>query len=215
MAGTITVKGIGKVSVKPDYVVLSMTLKSEDINYDKAMEIAATSISQLNDTMCGIGFEKDSVKTVDFDVRAVYDSVENKKGEYKSVFRGYNVTHELKLSFDLDLDKLSETLSAIAGCPSSPHLSVSFTVKDATAVSEEILRLAADNARKKAEILCEASGVKLGDLVDINYSWGEIDIYSDTDFRCEEIMPATLHSISFAPDDIDVSDTATFRWEIR
>ena len=32
MARTITVKGIGKVSAKPDYVVLSMTLESKQIS---------------------------------------------------------------------------------------------------------------------------------------------------------------------------------------
>lgn len=34
MARTITVKGIGKVSAKPDYVVFSMTLKSKHKDYD-------------------------------------------------------------------------------------------------------------------------------------------------------------------------------------
>ena len=38
MARTITVKGIGRVSAKPDYVVLSMTLESKHIYYDKAMD---------------------------------------------------------------------------------------------------------------------------------------------------------------------------------
>ena len=41
MARTITVKGIGKVSAKPDYVVFSMTLESKHKDYDKAMDMAA------------------------------------------------------------------------------------------------------------------------------------------------------------------------------
>ena len=40
MARTITVKGIGKVSAKPDYVVLSITLESKHRDYDKAMGMA-------------------------------------------------------------------------------------------------------------------------------------------------------------------------------
>lgn len=44
MARTITVKGLGKVSAKPDQVVLSMTLTSEHKDYDKAMSTAADSI---------------------------------------------------------------------------------------------------------------------------------------------------------------------------
>ena len=44
MARTITVKGIGKASAKPDYVVLSMTLESNHMDYDKAMDMAASHI---------------------------------------------------------------------------------------------------------------------------------------------------------------------------
>ena len=39
MARMITVKGIGKVSARPDYVVLSMTLQSNHMDYDKAMDM--------------------------------------------------------------------------------------------------------------------------------------------------------------------------------
>ena len=37
MNRTITIKGIGKLSRKPDQVVVSLTLKATDKNYDKAM----------------------------------------------------------------------------------------------------------------------------------------------------------------------------------
>ena len=44
-------------------------------------------------------------------------------------------------------------------------------MKDATAINEEMLRSATANAKKKAEILCEASGVTMGDLIAIDYNW--------------------------------------------
>ena len=48
MPRTITVKGIGKVSAAPDYVVLSMGLESQDMDYEKAMNIASENIDNLN-----------------------------------------------------------------------------------------------------------------------------------------------------------------------
>ena len=217
MAKTITVKGIGRASAKPDYVVLSMTLESKHKDYDKAMAIAADHIQHLTDTLCGIGFEKGSVKTTNFNIRTDYDRVKDRYGKYESVFSGYEVTHNLKLSFDFAMDRLSQALSAIAGCLSHPQLSIAFTVKDATAINEEMLRSATANARRKAEILCEAAGVTMGDLVAIDYNWGELDIYSHTRFDCcEEAMAPMMaaKAIDIDPDDIDVSDTATFVWEI-
>ena len=70
--------------------------------------------------------------------------------------------------------------------------------------------------RNKAEILCKASGVTMGDLIAIDYNWGELDIYSHTRYDCcEDAMPLMAKSIDIDPDDIDVSDTATFIWEIK
>lgn len=50
----------------------------------------------------------------------------------------------------------------------------------------------------------------------IPYNWGELDIYSHTRYDCcEDAMPLMAKSIDIDPDDIDVSDTATFVWEIK
>lgn len=215
MPRTITVKGIGKASAKPDYVELSMTLQSNDMDYDKAMDMAASRIQELNDALTAIGFEKDALKTTDFNVRTIYNRVLDRDGVYKNVFDGYEVTHQLRLSFDFNMDRLSQTLAAISGCPSHPQLSVAFTVKDATAINEEMLRSAAANAKQKAKTLCDAVGVALCTLLSIDYNWGELDIHSNTHYNYfDEAMPA-MRSIDVHPDDIQVSDTATFVWEIK
>ena len=217
MARTITVKGIGKASAKPDYVELSMTLESKHEDYETAMNMAGEQIQRLNQTLEAVGFDKGSAKTTNFNVRTDYDRVKDRYGNYTSVFCGYEVTHRLKLAFDFELGKLSEALSAIAGSLSDPQLSVAFTVKDATAVNEEMLRSAAVNARRKAEILCAASGAKLGELVAIDYNWSELDIYSHTRFCCSEDvgeLKMKAASIDIDPEDIDVCDTATFVWAL-
>ena len=67
--------------------------------------------------------------------------------------------------------------------------------------------------------MCEASGVELGQLLTIDYNWGELSIVSHTDYMLEEkcmAMPVGgLADMNIEPDDIDVSDTATFVWEIK
>jgi len=118
------------------------------------------------------------------------------------------------------MERLSQALAAIAGCLSHPELSIAFTVKDATAINEEMLRSATANAKRKAEILCEASGVELGQLLTIDYNWGELDIFSHTQYGLSddclyEAAPSMARSIDIEPDNIDVSDTATFVWEIK
>jgi len=219
MMRTITVKGIGRVSTPPDYVVISMTLESKALEYEISMEQAAEKIAQTNASLEAVGFEPKSIKTTSFDVRTEYDHEKDRYGNYKSVFSGYVCRQRLKVEFDFDTKRLAQTLYAISKCLAEPEISISFTVKDPAAVNTELLRSATENAREKAKILCEASNVQLGSLLSIDYNWGELNIVSKTNYVLEErcmAMPCDgLADIDIEPDDIDVSDTATFVWEIQ
>lgn len=219
MPRTITVKGMGRVTAAPDYVVISMSLEAHERDYEATMELAAKKIEQLNASLEEIGFEKKSVKTTNFNVRTDYEREKDRNGNYKSVFNGYICSHRLKVEFDFDTKRLAQTLYAISRCLAQPELSISFTVKDPSAVNKALLKSATINAKEKAQILCEASGVELGQLLTIDYNWGELNIVSHTDYMLEEkcmAMPVGgLADMDIEPDDIDVSDTATFVWEIK
>lgn len=219
MNKTITVKGIGRVSAAPDFIVISMGMESRDKNYETAMNKAGDSIAELNRALEGVGFEKDAIKTVSFNVHTEYEYENRKNGTSVRVFQGYAIHHDLKVEFDLDSERLTKTLSALGSSVAHPQLSVAFTVKDLSAVNEELLRSAAVNAKNKAELLCEASGVMLGDLVTIDYNWSNHFVYSNTRFDMEEeclsAPMAKCASIQLEPEDIDLSDTATFVWEIK
>lgn len=219
MARTITVKGMGRVTASPDYVIISMNMESHEQEYEATMELAAKKIEQLNASLEEIGFEKKSVKTTNFNVRTDYERVKDRSGDYKSVFNGYICSHRLKVEFDFDTKRLAQALYAISKCLAQPELSISFTVKDPSAVNKELLKSATANAKEKAQILCEASGVELGELLTIDYNWGELNIVSHTDYMLEEkcmAMPVGgLADMDIEPDDIDVNDTATFVWEMK
>lgn len=213
---TITVKGIGAVSVKPDLIVLRLSMETAEYEYDAAMKAAAEKIDFLNKALEAAGFEKKSAKTADFRVRADYDRLNDGKGNYTSVFMGYKCRHELKIEFDFDTKRLAKALSEISKCIAKPEISIDFTVKDSSAVSGELLKAAAKNAREKAEILCAASGAKLGDLLSIDYNWGELHLYSATDYDVEGkcMMLGAADDMDIEPEEIKARDTATFAWEI-
>lgn len=213
---TITVKGIGAVSVKPDLIVLRLSMETAEYEYDAAMKAAAEKIDFLNKALEAAGFEKKSAKTADFRVRADYDRLNDGKGNYTSVFMGYKCRHELKIEFDFDTKRLAKALSEISKCIAKPEISIDFAVKDSSAVSGELLKAAVKNAREKAEILCAASGAKLGELLSIDYNWGELHLYSATDYDVEGkcMMLGAADDMDIEPEEIKARDTATFAWEI-
>jgi len=220
MMKTITVKGIGSISAKPDYITISLSIDAKDKEYEKAMLQASERIESLKTAVKTFGLAESDLKTTSFNVSTDYDNVKDRQGNYQRVFAGYVCAYRLQVSFDFDAKLLAKALSSVASSGAQPELSISFTVKEPAKVTEELLANAATNAKEKAEILCRASGAELGTLVSIDYNWGEINIVSQTRYDMEDcIQPLMAMGKSCAPeielDDIDLSDTATFVWEIK
>ena len=150
---TITVKGTGNASARPDYIILSLNIEVLSETYDHAMLEASVRIEKLQGVAVRVGYRKEDLKTTSFDVQTRYENVKDRQGNYKREFAGYACTYRLKLAFDFDSKQLAKVISAIADCGAQPELSIAFTVKNPARVSEELLINATENARAKAEIL--------------------------------------------------------------
>lgn len=215
---TITINGVGKVAIKPDLIVISMNLKTLDKDYDKAMIQESLKIQSLSKELEEVGFNKNSLKTTNFNVHTSYENVRDEMGRYKNVFIGYECIHNLKIEFDLDIKRLAKVLAIISQSTSKPEVSIAFSLKDPTIINKELLNQITKNAFEKAEILCAASNVKLGELVSINYSWEKMNLLSNTSYQMEtQCMMKSVNepvNIDMEPDDICITDTATFIWEI-
>lgn len=215
---TITVKGVGTASTPPDLVVISLNISELAKEYAAAVNGANERIEKLQAAIETVGFEKTDLKTLSFNARTHYESYRDKDGNYKQRFDGYVCDYRLKLSLDFDSKHLAETLSALANSGANAEQSISFTVKNPEKISAELLKNATENAKEKAEVLCAASGVTLGELVSIDYNWNDISIYSKSVYSEMERGIAAAPAAAmpeFEPDDIESCDTATFVWEIK
>lgn len=216
MERIITVKGVGTAYVKPDQVEIRLSLAARNMDYDKAMALAAEQIARIKAAVEEAGFGKDCLKTTAFHVNTLYNRIQDENRNYTTVFDGYECSHTLKLVFDFDSARLSRGLNALAQSGVNPEIQISFTVKDPEAVNAQILQAAAVNARQKAEILCAASGVKLGKLVTIDYNWTEVNFVSPTTYTVGRCLADTAScDMDMDPDLIRASDSAAFVWEIE
>ena len=218
MKKTITVKGVGKASLKPDLIVISIYLESLDMEYRQTMIKAESSVRKLLDALESAGFSRNDVKTVSFAVTTRYESYQE-ENTYKNRFIGYVCEQGLKLEFAFDSDQLAEVIEVISALESNPRLDIRFTVKDQAAVNRLLLESAASSARTKAEILAAASGVTLGELIKIDYNWQDIQIYSPTAYARDGVMSGKAAFAESAPEinpeDIQVSDQVTLVWAIH
>ncbi len=215
---TITIKGVGSASARPDCITILLNLEAKSKSYDEAMNSSAEKIIKLQDAITSLGFKKEDLKTTSFNVRTEYENQRDENGSYHSIFAGYVCAYSLKLSFDFDNKRLAEVLRAITESKVSPELSIAFTLKDATAINEALLESATQNARRKAEILAKASGATLGELVSIDYNWGELSVISPTRYSlsndCMPLMASYKAAPEIEPEDISIKDSVTFVWAL-
>ena len=216
--GIIHIKGIGHAEQVPDRVVLSLTLSAQNKEYSAAMTVGSQQIEMLREAIVEVGFQADDLKTINFDVRTIYESEELTDGtskRYRQNFIGFECQHNLQLAFDFNNDMLSAAVDAIANCLSQPRISVAFTIKDVDAFNEKLLKSAARDAKRKAKLLCTAAGVKLGKLLNIDHSYDSDNVRREVRFDEQIVMGCSNDTaFDFQPENVKATDTVDFTWEI-
>ncbi len=214
---TITVTGTGKVSVKPDTVEIGLSLSGRSADYDQAVSEAAERIEALQRALEKEGFPKDALRTGSFNVSSEYDNI-HENGVYRRVFKGYVCSYGLNLRFPLTTERLSAALSAIGESGAKPETNLSFTVKDPEAVRDQVLADAAGKAKRSAEALCRAAGGSLGELIRVEYVRDQVAFHSPTRYMMTDaaapMMKCAGAMEEAAPEDVDVSDSVMFTWEL-
>ncbi|MFR1708659.1 MAG: SIMPL domain-containing protein [Clostridium sp.] len=213
---TIRVKGLGKASVPPDTIEINMILTTVKPNYEEAMNAASRDLDELRGCLRSAGFDKRDIKTTNFRVDTKYESVTDPNGNFKRVFVGYEVTNNLRIEFDQNSMRLARVLSALSSCSATPEFSIRYKVKDDTEIKNLLLERAIDDARMKAKVMAEAAGVRLGKVISIDYSFGDIQLYKDV-YTMDKSLLATGQApiIDIEPDNIDIEDTVTVVWRIE
>ena len=221
MERTIKVTGKGKISVKPDTIRLLIKQESIVGDYLDAIKESADRKAQLTEALSRQGFEKEEIKTLYFNVDTEYESYQAKDRSWKSRFLGYKYTHRMKIEFPADNERLGKVLGALGRCPGEPEFTIQYTVSDPESAKNELLAKAVEDSKAKADVLSSAAGVGLGDIISIDYSWGELEIYSRPmggdmlKSCCEYDCAEESVDIDIEPDDIDITDTVTVLWAIK
>jgi len=214
----IVITGIGKLSIRPDLVELTVTIDTFNENYSELLSEHARKHGSVKNAMQSTGLRSEDVKTADYKVRTVYDQVKVGNGNtstYISKFKGYACSQTLKIRFDFDNQRLNLAIQNLSDCIAKPRFDIDFTVKDQARVADLLLADAAQNARSRANILTQAMGARLGQVVSIDYSWNSLHIYSESRIERDSNLIMSKADMDIEPENVDVSDHATFVWEIE
>lgn len=219
MERTIRVTGKGRLSVRPDTTRLILIMEGLQCSYDMALEQSAAMTEELKKLFVGFGFQKDDLKTLAFHVSAEYESYQDRDKSWKKRFEGYKYIHRMKVEFPADNKRLGQILYALGHAAVRPEIQIEYSVAEPEKCKNELLADAVADSMKKADVLTKAAGVTLGDIVNIDYSWAELEFVSHpmNSMMLEECCMKRCedsYDIDINPDDIDVTDSVTVVWEL-
>ncbi len=220
MNRTIRVTGKSSIEVSPDRTRISLNISGTEKEYDQCLAKSVTDMSVIVDCIRKFGFERRDIKTASFDISRKTEGYRDKNGDWKYRFIGYEYTEDLNFTFPNDNGLLGRILYALAHLTIVPEINISYFCSDEETVKNKILELAVRDAKKKAELLTDAAGVKLCEILDIDYSCITVTMETDNMKFCkpmglDDMRTCGTYEVDLEPDNISASDSVriTFRIE--
>ena len=151
----ITVSGTGETQVSADTAVISLGVSARDRDVQKAQQTVNGSIAKIRQALTGIGVKEENINTDYMNIYAVYDY----EGDAEEV-KAYNASTTLAVKVT-DTDMAGQVIDKAFAAGANTLNGISFSASDTDAARDESLKAAAAEARAKAEVLAEASGMKI------------------------------------------------------
>ncbi len=166
-SNTITVDGMASIDALPDLVVVYFSVESKSQTSEGATQDNALIVSQLKDNLVAQGFDRQEIKTQSFNVNKNY---EWRSKEYTE--NGYIAVHTLKLEIPADeSDRVGEAIDAAvdAGAGIS-YINFELSQEKQNEYKAEAIKLAAQDAKTKAQAVADGFDKDLGALVSTSMS---------------------------------------------
>lgn len=205
----LVVTGMGEASAAPDLATINLGVISDGATAAEALAKNNEAMNALFAMMAEAGIAKEDIQTSSFSVNPQYVS-ENPEGGGPWRIASYQVQNQVTVKVR-DLGNLGTVLDKAVSAGSNSINGISFSIDDDDAVMAKARAAAVADARKQAEELATAAGVRLGEVLSITTGATALPppVYMDaTVFKAESAVP-TAPGVSWA----SVSVTVTFAME--
>ncbi len=184
---TVTVKGSATVLTDADSAGIRLGVLSAAKEAAEASRINAEQIDRLISALTETGIEKKDITTSYYYVNARRNYNEpDENGEYAII--GYEVGNTLNVTVR-DIEKVGSIIDIALANGANSCDGISFSSSKAGEAQDEALKNAVKEARRRAELIAEASGEKVGKVLTVteNISDGGFMVSNTRDFGAAEM----------------------------
>lgn len=151
----INVNGKGSVKAAPDIAVVSMGIENEGKDLNTVQRENAEIAERVIRALVRLGIDERDIETASYLVEPVYDYPEGKQ-----VFRGYRVKNILRVTVR-DISSTGRIIDAAVKNGVNNVNSIDFDISEQEGYYYQALKLAVEDAVRKAEVVSKTIGVNL------------------------------------------------------
>lgn len=156
----IVVQGSAERLVEPDFAYVTVGVQNEAATVEAARAQNQAALQQVAAAALEAGIAKHQIQTSRLQLTPVYSEA----GRAKRVISGYVMQHQLVVKVR-DMDKLGEIIDVLLAAGANQLQGVRFAVENEQALQEGLLQDAVRDGQRKAAVVAEAGGKRLGGLL--------------------------------------------------
>lgn len=165
--GRITINGTGEVQAQPDMATIAVGVTAQARSTRDALAEARRTMTQATDALRQAGIAPRDLQTSLFRVQPQYERVQNRPPRMV----GTEVSAELVVRVR-DLSALGDILDRVVSLGANRVIGPDFGFANPEAAHDEARRAAIADAQRRARLMTEALGVRLGRIVSVDESGG-------------------------------------------
>lgn len=151
----ISVSGSGETRIRADTAVISLGVNARDKDVLKAQQQVNDAIAAIRKALMDQGVKEENINTEFINIYAMYDYQDDREK-----LAAYNASSTLAIKVT-EMENVGSLIDLCFAAGANTLNGVSFTASDTEEAEAEALKDAVADAKKKAEILAEASGLKI------------------------------------------------------
>lgn len=157
----ITVIGTGEVMIPADEAVVSLGVSATDREVLKAQRRANETIAAIREALIKAGVKEEDINTDYINIYASYDYSDGSEQ-----LKGYNANSTLAIRVT-DIEAVGEVIDIAFEAGANTLNGINFSASDTTEAQAKAMKKAVEDAKDKAEVLAEASGLKIRGIEEI------------------------------------------------
>lgn len=200
---TVTAGGTGETVAAPDMAEMYFGASVQSADANDALQQASALAEEITAAVKSAGVEPDDIQTANV---SVYPQ-QNMQGD-RIVVTGYQASIQVRAKIR-DISTVGDVISAASEAGANEIGGPSFTLSEDSEAQNEALERAIEDARARAEVMAEAAGKSLGEIISVSEANASVPMYLDTRVAAEAA------GVPIEPGQLEVSAQVTVVFELK